>query len=293
MNATSSLRSNILFHINYFEQGQSLERAFALARALGADGLELRAKSPRPETSAALYLDEVERAMERHPLELISFGSPGVNLMVPGQDERDRELERAAWFYGEARRRFPLGVVNMLAGRLQDPEITPLAYERHGSAIASEEQWAQAVKGFRALAQSAGEAGWSFAFETHGLFLHDTLESTCRLVEEIDSPHVGLLWDHVNLMLFPEAPGLSEVIERAGGSLFSVHLKNLLVPPQHFLAISALEEGILNVREQVRLLRQAGFQGPWCIESPRPGDRERFAARDISYLREILASLGE
>jgi sugar phosphate isomerase/epimerase len=280
----------LLVHINYFEQGQSLERACRITRELGADGIEFRRKPPRYAGSDLDYLDEVSRALDKHPLPWVSFGSPGVDLMLPEPSQREKELAAAEKFYGKAAARFPLRVVNAFTGALKnsDPDIPGSDYCKHGSAVATESQWQSAVEGVRHLGAMAGRLGFRFAVETHPCYLHDTLESTLRLVEEAGSSHAGLLWDHVNLLLFPKPPGLDEAIRLAGENLLYVHLKNLLFQPSRFLAMSSLSGGIVNIREQLALLKNSGYTGPICVESPRSGDREWFLREDLAYLRELM-----
>ncbi|MFV0415940.1 MAG: sugar phosphate isomerase/epimerase family protein [Chthoniobacterales bacterium] len=282
----------VLIHINYFEQGQSLERACKLTRELGGDGIEFRRKPPAFTGSDLEYLDEVSKAVEKHPLDWISFGGPGVDLMNPDAAFRQNEIEAAEKFYRKAASRFPLKIVNAFTGTLRNPDdsLHPHDYQHHGSAIATDAQWEAAAEGFRHMGAVAGELGFRFAFETHGVYLHDSIEATLRLLKSIDSPNVGLLWDQANLMLFPESPALKDVLTSVGEQMFYVHLKNLLIPTSHFLAVSSLSGGIINIREQVNLLRSSGYDGPYCIEAPRPGDREQFLKEDLAYIKELLAS---
>ncbi len=37
---------------------------------------------------------------------------------------------------------------------------------------------------------------------------------------------------------------------------------------------------------------QIGYEGPICVEAPRPGDREWYAQQDLAYVRALLADLG-
>lgn len=282
--------SAILIHINYFEQGQSLDRACRITRELGADGIEFRRKPSGYSRTDLEYLDEVSSALDQNPLEWISFGAPGIDLMTTDEAAKERELEAAEKFFRKAAARFPLRVVNTFTGDLRHPDdsLPTTEYVHHGSAIATDSQWESAANGFRRLAAIAEECDFRFAFETHGVYLHDTLEATLRLVSSIGSPRVGVLWDHANLTLFPNSPGFEDVVRTAGDSLFYVHLKNFLVSPSRFLAVSSLSGGILNIRDQLRQLHASGYRGPLCIESPRAGDREEFLREDLSYLRRLL-----
>lgn len=281
----------IIIHINYFEQGQTLERACRLTKEVGADGLEFRRKPGNFPGTDIEYLDKISAALDKYPLDWVSFGLPAVDLMGTDKSEHEREIESAEKFYRRAISRFPLRIVNAFTGVLAnpDPTLSRNEYWHHGSAIAANLQWEAAIMGFQCLGRLAEELRFRFAFETHGVYLHDTIAASCRLVDRINSPNVGILWDQANLMLFPTPPALTEAVSAMGKRLFYVHLKNLLVPPAEFLAVTSLSGGILNIREQIGLLRQSGYEGPLCIESPRSGDREQFLREDLGYLREILS----
>lgn len=284
----------ILIHINYFEQGQSLDRACKLTRELGGDGIEFRRKPPGFPGTDMEYLDEVSKALDKHPLDWVSFGGPGVDLMNPDPAHVEKEIEAAERFYSEAANRFALKIVNTFTGNLHNPDksLPYVEYWHHGSTVATEAQWQSAIAGFQRLGTLAGKCGFRFAFETHGNYLHDTIEATMRLVDGINSEHVGALWDHANLSIFPTCPTLQEAIKQIGNKMYYVHLKNLLFSPAHFLAVSSLSAGILNIREQVRLLKESGYNGSFCIEAPRPGDREHFLREDLGYLKDLLNEAG-
>lgn len=289
---STSWNPAILLHINYYEQGQTLEEACRKARSLEADGIEFRRRpaNMRENGSDAEYLDALSGALDKHPLEWVSFGGPGVNLMGNDAGERERELDQAEAFFRAAAKRFPLKIINTFTGPLANPDKTLayVEYWHHGSTVATEEQWANAIEGFKRMGALAGELGFRFAFETHGVYLHDSVPASMRLVNEIDSPHVGVLWDHANLQLFQNPITVKDAVKEIGDRMYYVHLKNILFPTSRFLAVSSLSSGIINVREQVRLLYQAGYRGPLCIEAPRQGDREQFAREDLAYLREVV-----
>lgn len=280
----------ILLHINYFEPHCSLAEACRLANGLGVDGIEFRRK--RHGVNDDSYLDELSAALEPHAFTAISFGTPGVNLMLADAGERERELAAACLFYEKAATRFPLTVVNLQTGPIMnaDPAVPGGAYSRHGSAAANESHWEAAIAGLRCLADLGGDLGVAFALETHPCYLHDTLEASSRLVEAVNRPAMGLLWDQSNFLLLSEkAPSSAEACERIGERLASVHLKNFLLPPANGdLPVSALSDGIINIREQVACLQRRSYAGPICLESPRQGDRQWFARQDLFYLRSLL-----
>lgn len=284
----------LIMHINFCEQGQSLEDACQLAADWGFDGVEFRRKRTGVEESITTYLDTIAKATERAGLEHIVFGGPGPNLMQPDPSARAMELDTMRELYEQAARRFQLTVCNTMTGPLlnSDQTVTHRDYEKHGSAIATPAQWNAAVDGFKELGAMAATLGFRFAFETHPNFLHDLPQPSLELVQRIGSAQVGLNLDYGNIIHFKEHPSLEATLELIADKLFYVHVKNY--GRLHFsgdLFPTSLADGLINHREFIRLLQHHNYQGPLCVEAPRPGDRERFAEEDCSYAKTLLATL--
>lgn len=276
----------LLIHINYFEPHFCIDEVCRSAAGLGMDGVEFR--RPKQED-----LEGIARAVDRYSLTAISFGSPGVNLVSDCEETRRKELDDACQFFEWAKRRLPLTTINLLTGSVMncDPGIPGAAYWRHGSAAATDEQWESVIKGLKELGSLGIALGVSFALETHPCLVHDTIPATQRLVEAVNSPAVGILWDHTNLLLMDESP-LSLEASYAGveAHLGGVHLKNfLMMPEKGDFVISGLSDGVVNIRQQIAILEKGGYAGPLCIESPRPGDRRWFARQDAQYLKSLLS----
>jgi sugar phosphate isomerase/epimerase len=213
--------------------------------------------------------------------------------MVGDDRQRDAEVESAARFYETASERFGTTIVNTFAGELHNPDksVPYSEYHRQGSAVATEQQWRWAIDGFKKLAQRIEPLGMKLAFETHMGYLHDLPEPAKKLVDGIASPAVGVLLDYANMSLFPKIPTVSKVIEMLGNRIMTVHLKNLKVLPGGGHIAVGLADGDINNREMLRSLKSAGYNGPICIEAPRPGDREWFAREDLAYLQSLLKDL--
>lgn len=284
----------LFLHVNYFEQGPTLQDACRIAKEYGADGVEFRQFPNAYPGTWRDYLDEVSRALDSYPLKEVSFGWPGPNLMAEDAATRDRSLQNVIEFYQAASRRVSVKTVNAFTGTLLNPDksLRPVDYWHHGSAIASEHHWAQAAEGLKNLAGIAEELHLTFALETHGFYLHDSIESAVKLADAVGSPNIGVLWDQANLMIFRSTLSMSQAIATLGGHLRYVHLKNHLLPPAVSLQFSGLRDGIINIREQLRLLNEAGYEGPICMESPRDGDRLVFLKEDFAYLTDILQDCG-
>ncbi|MSR64864.1 MAG: sugar phosphate isomerase/epimerase [Verrucomicrobiae bacterium] len=107
----------------------------------------------------------------------------------------------------------------------------------------------------------------------------------------IGSPSVGVTLDYANTILFPNPPSIRDAIAWLGDRLLYVHLKNLIVLPDCSHIRTSLASGQLNNRDLLRRLKEHGYDGPICIEAPRPGDREWFAQQDLEYLYSLVRDM--
>jgi sugar phosphate isomerase/epimerase len=167
-------------------------------------------------------------------------------------------------------------------------------FDRHGSTIATEDQWAWAAEGFRTLADIATSLGFKLAFETHNCYLHDVPQAARRLIDSVGRESVGANLDFGNIILHPNACTLAEAFQILNGRIFYMHLKNFLLIPQrryHQYVGCRLADGAINNRELLRLAKGQGYAGPVVIEAPAPGDREAFAKTDLAYIRGLLSEL--
>ncbi len=284
----------IIMHINFCEQGQTLAEACKKAVDWGYDGVELRRKRANPNEGPSEYLDVCAKAVEQAGARRVVFGAPGPDLMHPDPAVRDRELQEALKFYELAATRFKVTVFNTMTGELRNPDksVHRRDYERHGSVIATQEQWDSAISAFKQLGALAERLRFRLAFEIHPCYLHDLPAATMTLIQKIGSPAVGANLDYGNVIHFKEHPTLSDTLSLLGDRLFYVHLKNYA--RAHFsgdLVATSLADGLINHREYLRLLSQQRYAGPICIEAPRAGDREWFARQDIAYLKALLAEM--
>lgn len=288
------MNNPLIMHVNYCEQGQSIEEMCRKAAQWGFDGIEFRRRRSKVVETPEQYLDAIAAAVQKSGLRQVLFGGPGVDLMAPDAAARERNINEAVSFFRQAARRFKLTVCNTMTGQLMNKksEYSFGHFAEHGSALATPEQWRQAAEGFRILGKLAGEQGFKFAFETHMGYLHDYPLVAGDLVDRIGSPSVGVNLDYGNAFLMANNPPLSETIRKLGKRIFYVHLKNAVHLSESGWLATALAEGAINHREYLRLLLETGFTGPICIEAPRPGDREWFARADVDYIRQLMRETG-
>jgi len=281
------LNAPIIMHINYFEQGQSLDYLIRRAVQLGYDGIEFRRARKVEGETPEIYLDELKRCQDRYGMKYILFGGPGVNVMTRDEAVMRNEIDSYKHFLEEADKRLELTVINFMTGPLTKAGELGYEYEKHGSFCAEDWHWENAVKACREIADFAPNV--KFAFETHMNYLHDLASSAKKLVDMIDRPNFGVNLDFGNSVYFARGtyPSLKESIEVCGEKLFYTHMKNS-IPGSPRRQPTALSQGDINHREYVDLLAANNFKGMIGIEAPRPGDREYYAEEDLAYVKSIL-----
>lgn len=291
----------LIMHVNYCEQGQTLEEMCKKAVDWGFDGIEFRRQRYDQnwkliQEDPKIYLDTIVAGAKKAGLKHVLFGGPGVDLMAGDPAKREKEIENAINFFRLAAKRVKLTVCNTMTGELKNPDknipYTYNTYNKHGSFVATQTQWQAAVDGFKKLGKMAEELGFKFAFETHMGYLHDYPLVAKDLVDRIDSPAVGVNLDYGNAFEMPDNPPLADTIKKIANRIYYVHLKNAVSLPNGGYLATGLADGEINHREYLKLLMEIGYTGPVCVEAPRSGDREWFAQGDAVYIRKLMQELG-
>jgi sugar phosphate isomerase/epimerase len=277
----------LIMHVNYYESGYDLSVLFDKAKFYGYDGVELRGF--KPEFSTADYIKKIKTEWERTGLDTVIMACP-CNLNLPAADERAAEIEKCADMLRQAAG-IGVNLCNAMAGPMIAEGVHYSEFHRHGSGLASWEQWAWAVEGYQQLGAVSSEIGMKLAFETHNGYIHDLAKPTAELLRRIDSPAVGANIDMGNIVLNCQGEGVVEACEILGERIYYIHLKNIFKPSTGGYVVCGLADGVIDNRVFMQTLQAQGYSAPICIEAPRQGDRDYFAKSDIAYLKSILADL--
>ncbi|MDX1357488.1 MAG: sugar phosphate isomerase/epimerase family protein [Clostridia bacterium] len=285
--------NKIIMHINYCEQGQSLEETCEKAVAWGYDGVEFRSKRFGIEEDMNEYLETIYKAAKKHGLGYILFGGGNPDVINDDPKIRESSLEYCEKFYPRAKEMFGFGVCNLFLGSLLNPskEIPYAEFEKHGSYIARPEHWKRAEKGLKQLAAIAKKNDFKFAMETHPNYMHDCIDATMKLVEISGSENIGVNLDYINSDAVPGGMGIEDALNAIGDRLYYMHLKNIIKMPGGRIRLG-LGDGEYNNRHILKCLKDSGYKGPICVEAPRQGDREWFAQQDLAYIKSVIKDLG-
>lgn len=154
-----------------------------------------------------------------------------------------------------------------------------------------------AASRFRDLGDHALSVGVVLSLEMYEDTYLGTTDSAIRLIEEIDSPAVGLNPDLGNLVRRqgPVEPWY-DIITRTAPYVTYWHVKSYarLEDPIKDVVLStptAMELGVIDYRTAVSTVLAAGYRGHFCAES-YGGDGLSISARNRDYLRTLLPSQG-
>jgi sugar phosphate isomerase/epimerase len=270
----------LIMHINYLEQGQSIEYICKKAVEIGFDGVEFR--RAMDDMSDAEYTAEIARYAGEYGLKHVLFGGPGVDLMR-GDAATRGEIDGYKRFLDAASAKIKLTTINFMTGWLSKQGVS--GYENMGSALADDALFEWTAKGCAEIADYAPSV--KFAFETHMGYIHDLPAPTMKLVKLIDRANFGVNLDYGNMTYFPKYDTFGGAIDTCGDKLFYTHLKNQ-VKIGGAMVPTSLADGEVNHRQFLKKLRDVGYNAPLCIEAPRNGDREWFAWEDFAYIKSLV-----
>lgn len=278
----------ILMHINYFEQGQSIEYTVRKAKAMGYDGIEFRRVSKTPVVTLEDYIDEIARCLKLYGMEHVVLGAPYVSVLKPDEAENRASIDAYKHFLDMASEKLNLKVINLFMDPLTNPNAGTYEYDKHGSAYSEPWQWEKMAKACQEIADYAPQL--RFAFETHMNYLHDLASTARKLTDMIDRPNMGINLDYGNTVGFPAGtyPTVEECIDICSDKLFYNHWKNS-IPGYPRRIRTALSQGDINHRAYLKKLHEVGYKGYICLEAPRSGDREYFAVEDLAYMKSLIA----
>ena len=151
-----------------------------------------------------------------------------------------------------------------------------------GSDEATDEDWRNAVSGFRRFADRAGDRGVSLVLEMHLGYLSDTADGSLRLVEGV-ARHNFLL--NFQPMYTDNARRVIAVARQVAPHVATVHAQNYVSEGRN--ARSLISEGYVDYREVVRELSAAGFDGYLEVEFVRDDDPGAALIADAGFLRGL------
>ena len=292
--------NKIIMHINYVEfpgghfGKKTIDDVCRFAKETGYDGVEFRGDVPKhlSDLTFRQYAEQIAAAKKKYGLSEILFGFDVDKCTHEDSAVRAARIAETIEKVKIAREICGSSVCNTSADvKVSYPTPTQPGYEHQGSALATDRDWSMTADAFSEIAKTLEAIDLRLAFETHMNYIHDLPAAARKLVDLIDSTHVGINLDYGNAVYFPNPPALNDAIDTCGDKLFHTHLKNSVGVPGGQRIATSLEEGTINHAAYLDKLASIGYTGTVGIEAPRPGDRLWFAKCDIAYAKTLMEAL--
>ena len=254
--------------------GYSLAEALELFADSGLDGAEIiwqnGYKAAIPEDDNGEVRDAVKRQARKLDLRIGCLTPYVTELNSPDEATRHRDIAR-------------IQAAIQVASDLECPrmriyggtlvEATP--------AIEIAPRWSYLVDSLAGLGSFAWSHGVVLCVENHFSTMTVSANDTLRLVTEVDSPGVGILYDQANLA-FTHREDFEEAIRLQAPWIRHVHVKDLeFIDPHRELATGAVAsidkanrihmsrmigDGILDWAAIIGQLRSSGYDGSYSLE---------------------------
>jgi len=246
-----------MFKIAVFtdEVSQDLDRAVALAKAFGLQGVEIRSVWEKP--PQALTDEDVGRikaTLEEAGLKVCAISSPFLKCDF-GDEEQYRQH---------------LGILRRcaeIAKRLETHIIRGFVFWNTGR---TEEIWDQLVASYKEPTRIAEGEGIILGVENESSTSLSTARRTQRFVGEVASPNVRVVWDPCNEVFAPdgETP-YPDAYRRVVGQMIHVHVKDAVPDrsiPEGGRCVP-VGEGVIDWKGQFEELIRTGYEGWISLET--------------------------
>lgn len=143
--------------------------------------------------------------------------------------------------------------IRIYGGAFQDEETDP-----------DEKKLQQLVKSMRECGDYAAPFGIRLSIENHFGTMTTTAHETMKVIQAINHPNVGILYDQANLAFFP-AEEYEEALELQKDHIFYVHVKDLIYRggvPQKFRS-----DSVSHISEEIRTV-YSRFPGDGVLDWP-------------------------
>ncbi len=147
-----------------------------------------------------------------------------------------------------------------------------------GDEVSYEDGTARWIDEMKKLAPIAEDKGVVLALENVGRGYGKSAAELIHLVDSIGSPGVQTYYDIGNATAFGNDP-VAE-IQALGSRIADVHIKDR--------DGELLGEGVVNIPDSVKALKELGYDGDLVLETPPTDDPCAAAAHNLKYLRELL-----
>lgn len=174
-----------------------------------------------------------------------------------------------------------------LAKRIDVSTLIIFGVQRAESDVAAD--FDHVVELLRTTTERAAAQGFDVQLENMPGTWADTSANTLALLEAVDHPALGCIWDTGNLYEAEEAPFV-EGYERLRPYIKNVHLKDGRVADGH-MVWQRFGEGLTDVAGQISRLREDGYDGTLTVEAKCEPHLDEDFIQSVQYLKKCLEAV--
>ena len=218
------------------------------------------------------YLNQVRQAIEAEDLHVRNIAVDLGNIANPDDATRGTDLEAIKqWFH--LAKAVGSEAIRVNSGRAE---------------VGDEEAIKRIIASYTELADEAAHTGVYLLIENHGGASADP-KNIGRFIEAVGSPWFRTCPDTGNWGTAPWDEGMRITAPYA----FSCHVKVYTYSEdgKQKMMMRDGREISYDLRESLRILRDAGYTGPLCMERGASATEEESAREAVDYLREVVATL--
>ena len=223
--------------------------------------------------------DRIRKSAAQQRIEIAAI-SGTFNMIHPDPQVRRDGLRRLEVIAGSCRH-LETKLVTLCTGT-RDPEDMWRAHPGNNT----EEAWRDLVATLTKALTTAAKHGISLGIEPETGNVINSARNARRLLDEMKSPRLKIIFDAANLFLPGDLRRMTETLEEAvdllGPDIALVHAKELDASHSPNLPLG---QGVLDWDRYVTLLQAANYTGPWIMH----GFREKDVDASLEFIRSKLS----
>lgn len=281
--------SSYSFH-QYIKAGKLTQlECVAKAKEMGFDAIEFTdLKGDTLDEQKALAL-EIKKEAERVGIEINAY-TIGANLYHECEEDSEREIERL---------KGQLDVAKLLGAKVMRHDVC-YTLGKTGNARSFELMLPTIAKNARRVTEYAETLGIRTCSENHGFIAQDS-DRVERLFNTVAHDNYGLLVDMGNFLCVDEDP--VRAVSRVAPYAVHVHAKDfirfdeavegrtIMTRGASYIAGTVIGEGVVPVRQCLKILKRAGYEGYVSVEYEGKEDCIAGIERGLANLKRFISEI--
>jgi sugar phosphate isomerase/epimerase len=276
------------------ENNKSLEQSLDWIAKAGVPAVEFAGTIAEDENDLPRRAAALRKRCEKLGLEIASYCVGAELLVAPAKQKKvverlKKEVDAAAELGAPTMRHDVTRGFGDDANGLRGPKTFDAALKA-------------VVPAIRAVADHGRSVGVKTSLENHGFYMQESRRVE-KLIRKVDHPNFGLTIDLGNFLCVNENP--TDATRRLAKYAIMAHAKDFHVkpkkrmPPTGWFATpteiclrgAIAGHGVLDLPEQLRLLKRAGYDGYLSLEFEGMEDPARAVTLGLDYLRSVVGTI--